>query len=60
MDKITLSMEKFPPDGLVGSLYKWRIRDSEKLKTVLELHDMEIHQRKAKPDNHRLKTVVKC
>ena len=40
-------------------LYKLRIRESEKLKTVLELCNMEIHQKKAGPDYHRLKTMVK-
>ena len=28
-------------------------------KTALELYDMEIHQKKAGPDYHRLKTMVK-
>ena len=41
------------------SLYKLRIRESERLKTALELYNMEIHQKKAGPDNHRLKTMVK-
>ena len=40
-------------------LYKLRIRESEKLKTVLELYDLEIHQKKAGPDYHRLKSMVK-
>ena len=35
------------------------MRESEKLKTVLELCDLEIHQKKAGPDYHRLKTMVK-
>ena len=30
-----------------------------KLKTVLELYNMEIHQKKARPDHHRLKAMVK-
>ena len=30
-----------------------------KLKTVLELYDLEIHQKKSGPDYHRLKTMVK-
>ena len=42
-----------------GKLYKLRIRESEKLKTVLELCNVEIHQKKAQPDHHRLKTMVK-
>ena len=32
---------------------------SEKLKTVLKLYNMEIHQKKAGPDYHRLMTMVK-
>ena len=36
-----------------------RIRESEKLKTVLVLYNMEIRQKKAGPDYHRLKTMVK-
>ena len=40
-------------------MYKLRIRESEKLKTVLELCDLEIHQKKIGPDYHRLKTMVK-
>ena len=41
------------------TLYKVRIRESEKLKTVLELYDLEIHQKKLGFDYHRLKTMVK-
>ena len=40
-------------------LYKLRIRESEKLKTVLELYDLETHQKKLGPDYYRLKTMVK-
>ena len=32
---------------------------SEKLKIVLELYNMEIHQKIARPDHHRLKATVK-
>ena len=52
-------MSKIPSDDTLEGLYKLRIRVSEKLKTVLELHNMEIHQKKAGPDYHRLKTMVK-
>ena len=52
-------LKKIPPDDILEGLYKLRIRESEKLKTVLELYNMEIHQKKAGPDNHRLKTMVK-
>ena len=52
-------MTKIPPDDILEGLYKFRIRESEKLKTVLELYDLEIHQKKLGPDYHRLKTMVK-
>ena len=52
-------MTQIPSDDNLESLYKLRIRESEKVKTVLELYNMEIHQKKAGPDYHRLKTMVK-
>ena len=58
-DEIPLSMTQIPSDDILEGLYKLRIRESEKLKTVLELYNMEIHQKKAGPDYHRLKTMVK-
>ena len=58
-DGILLSMTKIPSDDILEGFYKLRIRESEKLKTVLELYDLEIHQKKAGPDYHRLKTMVK-
>ena len=44
-DEILLSMSKIPYDDGLESLYKSRIRESAQLKTVLELYDMEIHQK---------------
>ena len=58
-DEILLSMTQIPSDDIMEGLYKWRIRESEKLRTVLELYNMEIHQKQAGPDYHRLKTMVK-
>ena len=58
-DGILLSMTKIPPDDILEGLYKLTIRESGKLKTVLELYDLEIHQKKIGPDYHRLKTMVK-
>ena len=52
-------MTQIPSDEILEGLYKLRIRESEKLKTALELCNMEIHQKKAGPDYHRLKTMVK-
>ena len=58
-DGILLSMTKIPPDDILEGLYKLRTRQSEKLKTVVELYNMEIHQKKIGPDHHRFKTMVK-
>ena len=48
-----------PTDDILEGLYKLRIRGFEKLRTELELYNMEILQKKAGPDYHRLKTMVK-
>ena len=58
-DGILLSMTKIPPDDILEGLYKLRIRESEKLRTVLELYDLETHQKKLGPDYHRFQTMVK-
>ena len=49
-DGILLSLTKIPHDDILEGLHKLRIRESEKLKTVLELYDLEIHQKKIGPD----------
>ena len=54
-DGILLSMTKIPHDDILEGLYKLRIRESEKLRTVLELYDLETHQKKLGPDYHRFK-----
>ena len=51
--------DEIPSDDILERLYKLRIRESEKLKTVLELYDLETHQNKLGPDYHRLKAMVK-
>ena len=58
-DDILSSMSKIPSDDILESLYKLRIRESAKLKTVLELYDMEIHQQISMPNYQKLKTMVK-
>ena len=35
-DGILFSMTKIPPDDILEGLFKFRIRESEKLKTVLD------------------------
>ena len=52
-------MTQILSDDILESLYKLRIRESEKLKTVLKLYNVEINQKMAGPDHHRLKTMVK-
>ena len=52
-------MTKIPHDDILEGLYKLRTRESDKLKTVLELYDLEIHQKKLGRDYHRLNTMVK-
>ena len=52
-------MTKILLDDILEGLYKLRTRESEKLKTVLELYELEIFQKKLGPDYHRLKTMVK-
>ena len=52
-------MTKIPSDDILEGLYKVRVRESEKLKTMSDLYNLEIHQKKAGPDYHRLKTMVK-
>ena len=39
-DGILLSMTKIAPDDILEELYKLRVRESEKLKIVLELYDL--------------------
>ena len=58
-DEVLLSMSKIPSDDILESLCKLRIRESDQLKTVLELYDMEIHQKISVPNYQKLKTMVK-
>ena len=58
-DGILLSMTKIPPDDLLESFYKLKIRESAQLKTALELYDMDIHQKISMPNCQKLKTMVK-
>ena len=57
-DGILLSMTKIQHDDIFERLYKLRIRESEKLKTVLELYDLETHEKKLGPDYHRVKRSI--
>ena len=57
-DRFFLSMTKITFVTSWKDCTNQKIRASEKLKTVLELFDLETHQKKLGPDYHRLKTVV--
>ena len=50
-------MTRIPPDDVLERLYKLRTRESDQLKTVLELYDIEIHQKMSMPNYLRLKTI---
>ena len=52
-------MSKSTSAEILESLYKLRIRESDQLKPVLELHGMEIHQKISVPNCEDLKTMVK-
>ena len=58
-DEVLRSGSKIPLDDILESLYKLRIRESDQLKTVLQLYDVEIHQTISMPDYQKLKTMVK-
>ena len=58
-DEVLLLMTKIPSDDVLESLCKLRIREFAQLKTVMELYDMEIHQKILVPNYEKLKTVVK-
>ena len=57
--KFCYLMSKIPSDECLESLYKLRIRESDQLRTVLELYDMEIHQKISVPNYQKLNTMVK-
>ena len=57
-DEVPLSVSKIPSDDILENRYKLRMRDSAQLKTVLELYDMEIHQKISMPDDQKLKAVI--
>ena len=58
-DEVPLSMSKIPSDDILESLHKLRMRESRQLKTVVELYDMEIHQKISMRSKQKLKTMVK-
>ena len=58
-DEVLLPMSKIPSDDVLVILCKLKIRESDQLKTVLELYDMEIHQNISMPNYQKLKTMVK-
>ena len=58
-DEVLLSMSKIPSDNILESLCKLRLRESHQLITVLELYDMEIHQKISVPNYQKLKTMIK-
>ena len=58
-DEVLLSMSKIPSDDILESLYKLRIRESDQLKTVLELLTLKFIQKISKRHHQKFKTMVK-
>ena len=58
-DEVLLSISRMPSVDILESLDKSRIRESAQLKTVLELYDMEIHQKISVPNYQKSKSMVK-
>ena len=58
MGRNFIVLDENPAHDILEGLCRLRIRESEKLKTVLELYDLETHQKKLGPDYHRLETEV--
>ena len=58
-DEVLLPMSKIPSHEILESLYKLRIRESDQLKTELEVFEMEIHQKISRPKFQKLKTMLK-
>ena len=53
-DEVLLSMSKIPSDDILECLYKLRIGGSDQLKTVLELYDLETHQKISMPNYQKI------
>ena len=49
-NKVLLSISKISSDDILERVYTLRIRESVQLKTLLELYDMEIHQKISVPN----------
>ena len=56
-DEVLLSISKVPSGDVLESLYKLEIRESAQPKTVLELYDMEIHQKISMLNYQKMKTT---
>ena len=58
-DEVLLSMSIVPSDEIFEGLDKLRIRESDQLKNVLELYEMDNHQKISMHHYQKLKTMVK-
>ena len=52
-DEVLLFVSKIPSDDVLECLYKLRIRESAPIKTILELYEMEIHQKISMPNGKK-------
>ena len=58
-DEVLLSVHEMPSDSILESLYKTQFRESDQLKTVLALYDLDILQKNLQPSCQRLQSMVK-
>ena len=57
-DENLLSMTKIPSDDILESLYKYEYESLRNSRPYWNLCNLEVYQKKAKPDYQRLKTKV--
>ena len=58
-DEVLLSIKETPHDHIPESMYNMKIRESEKLRTVLPLYDQDLEHKEQLPSYIRLTNMVK-
>ena len=53
-DEVLLYMSKIPSDDVLECLFTLRIRESDQLKTVLQMFEMETHQKIPMPSYQKI------
>ena len=58
-NEVLLSIYEMPPDSIVESSHRTQLKESDQLRNVLAMYDMEILQKEMPPSYQRLKSMVK-